>query len=32
MKCDKCKAEMVRVCDPKTKKCFWECPKCKSRK
>lgn len=32
MKCDKCKAEMTKVCDPVTKKCHWECPSCGHKK
>lgn len=31
MKCDLCKTEMRQVCDPKTRKCFWVCPKCGHR-
>jgi DNA-directed RNA polymerase subunit RPC12/RpoP len=31
MKCSKCGTEMVRVCDPATKRCYWECPRCRNR-
>lgn len=28
MKCPKCKGDMVKVCDPVTKKCYWICNDC----
>lgn len=27
-KCPRCGSTMTRVCDPKTRKCTWVCPKC----
>jgi hypothetical protein len=28
MKCSKCGGEMVKVCDPVSKKCYWVCMAC----
>jgi len=28
MKCPKCNGKMIKVCDPKTKKCKWVCNDC----
>ena len=32
MKCSKCGGEMVQVCDPVTKKCYWVCNSCGNRR
>jgi len=32
MKCKKCGSEMNQVCDPVTKKCYWICPNCGSKR
>ena len=28
MECRECGGKMVKVCDPRARKCYWKCPDC----